>query len=150
MYHQRKYTPIHPEKYEGDPTQVFMRSSWETRFAIKCDHDPSIVKWSSECVVIPYRCPTDNRLHRYFVDFKITVRDRDTKKLKTYLVEVKPHKETLPPTSRGKKRAQYLKEVMTWGKNDAKWKAATEYCKARDWEFVKVTEYELGLKERSK
>lgn len=143
-YHKRKYTPVHPEKYVGDPTDIIMRSSWETRFAIWCDHNPAIIKWSSETTVIPYVCPTDNRYHRYFVDFKIQVKDKNGN-VKTYLVEVKPHKQTQPPATPKRKTKQYINEVMTWGKNDAKWRAAREYCADRGYEFVLITEYELGL-----
>ena len=147
MYHKRKYTPINREKYEGDPTDIIMRSSWETRFAIWCDTNPSIVKWSSESTVIPYKCPTDNRVHRYFVDFKIKVQEASGE-LKTYLVEIKPHAQTMPPQQTSRQTKRYLTEVMTWGKNDAKWKAAKEYCRVRGYEFVILTEYDLGIKDK--
>ena len=133
-----------PEKYEGDPTNIIMRSSWETRFASWCDKNPSILKWCSEETVVPYRCPTDNRLHRYFIDFKIRVKTKDNN-MKTYLVEVKPAKQTQPPVYPGKKTKHYLTESLAFIKNQAKWKAATEYCKDRGYEFVIITENELGL-----
>ena len=145
MYHKRKYNPIHPEKYVGDPTDIIMRSSWETKFAIWCDQNPAVIKWSSETTVIPYVCPTDNRAHRYFVDFKIQVRDKNNQ-LKTYLVEIKPLAQTMPPTPPQRKTKRYITEVMTWGKNDAKWKAARNYCKDRGYEFIILTEKELGIK----
>lgn len=145
MYHKRKYTPIHPEKYIGDPTDIIMRSSWETKFALWCDQNPSVIKWSSETTIIPYKCPTDNRWHRYFVDFKIQVRDR-TGHVKTYLIEIKPAVQTRPPQPASRRTKRYLQEVMTWGKNDAKWKAATEYCKDRGYEFKILTEHDLGIK----
>ena len=88
MYHKRKYTPIFPEKYMGNPANILMRSSWETRFAIWCDKNPQIVKWNSEETIVPYVSPVDNRVHRYFVDFKI-----QTSNNKTYLVEIKPKKQ---------------------------------------------------------
>lgn len=141
MFHKRKFTPVFPEKYVGDPTNIIMRSSWETLFANWCDKNPSIVKWSSEETVVPYRCPTDNHLHRYFVDFKITVATG-----KTYLVEVKPESQTKPPTFPGRKTQRYLTESLTFMKNQAKWKAATEYAKDRGWEFKIITERELGIK----
>ena len=140
MFHKRKFTPVFPEKYAGDPTNVIMRSSWETRFANWCDKNPSIVKWSSEETVIPYRCPTDDRIHRYFVDFKIT-----TNSGKTYIVEVKPSAQTQPPVFPGKRTQRYLMESLTFMKNQAKWKAAEEYAKDRGWEFKIITEYDLGL-----
>lgn len=144
-YHKRKYKPIHPEKYIGDPTNIICRSSWEIKFALWCDHNSAIVEWSSEETVIPYICPTDNRRHRYFVDFKIKVRQPDGT-LKTYLIEVKPYKQTIPPQTPKRKTKQFLTEVMTWGKNDAKWKAARKYCADRGWEFKIITEHELGIK----
>ena len=140
MFHKRKYTPIFPEKYTGDPTNIIMRSSWETMFASWCDKNPSVLKWSSEETIIPYRCPTDNNIHRYYVDFKITVNTG-----KTYLVEVKPYKQTLLPEYPGKRTKRYLLESLTFMKNTAKWEAATNYAKDRGWEFKIITEYELGL-----
>jgi hypothetical protein len=144
MFHKRVYKPINPEKYSGDPTNIIMRSSWETRFATWCDHNPSILKWNSEETIIPYRCPTDNRFHRYFVDFNIQVKQRDGS-IKRYLVEVKPAKQTAPPVFPGRQTKRYLAESMTFIKNQAKWAAAKEYCKDRGWEFKIITEKELGL-----
>lgn len=145
MYHKRKYTPIHPQKYKGDPTDIVMRSSWETKFAVWCDHNPSILEWSSETTIIPYKCPTDDKWHRYFTDFKIKVRDKDGRS-KVYIVEIKPDKQTRPPQAPQRKTGRYLQEVMTWGKNEAKWEAAKEYCADRGWEFIILTEYQLGIK----
>jgi hypothetical protein len=145
MYHKRKYKPIHSEKYKGDPTDIVMRSSWETKFAVWCDHNPAVLEWSSETTIIPYRCPTDNRIHRYFTDFKIKVKDK-TGNVKVYIVEIKPDKQTRPPEIPQRKTKRYLHEVMTWGKNEAKWKAAKDFCKDRGWEFVILTEYQLGIK----
>jgi hypothetical protein len=141
MFHKRKYTPIYPEKYSGDVSNIILRSSWEIRFANWCDKNPSVVKWNSEETVIPYRCPTDDKVHRYFVDFRITVTTG-----KTFLVEVKPMAQTQPPVYPGRRTQRYLTESLTYMKNQAKWKAATEYAKDRGWEFKIITEYELGLK----
>jgi hypothetical protein len=140
MFHKRKYIPVFPEKYTGDTTNIIMRSSWETRFANWCDKNPNILKWSSEETIVPYRCPTDNLIHRYFVDFKIT-----TSVGKTYLVEVKPAAQTQPPVYPGKRTQRYLTESLTYMKNQAKWKAAHEYAKDRGWEFKIITEHELGI-----
>jgi hypothetical protein len=144
MFHKRLYKPIFPEKYTGDPTNIVMRSSWETRFANWCDRNPSVVKWSSEETIIPYRCPTDERVHRYFVDFKIQIKNKEGL-LRTYLVEVKPLKQTMPPVYPGRRTQRYLTESLTFMKNQAKWNAANEYCKDRGWEFKIITENELGL-----
>lgn len=140
MFHKRFYKPVFPEKYAGDPTNIIMRSSWETMFASWCDKNPSVIKWSSEETIIPYRCPTDGKIHRYFVDFKITVKEG-----KTFLVEVKPAKQTLPPVYPGRRTQRYLTESLIFMKNQAKWEAARSYCKDRNWEFKIITEKELGL-----
>ena len=145
MFHKRLYKPLFPEKYTGDPTNIVMRSSWETQFALWCDKNPSVVKWSSEETVVPYRCPTDDRIHRYFIDFKIQIRNKDGI-LKTYLIEVKPAKQTQPPVYPGRNTKRYITESMTFVKNQAKWKAANEYAKDRGYEFKIITEYELGIK----
>ena len=121
-----------------------MRSSWETKFALWCDKNPSVIKWLSEETIIPYRCPTDGRMHRYFVDFKIQVQRKDGV-IKTYLVEVKPLAQTAPPVFPGKRTRRYLTESLTFMKNQAKWEAAEKYCKDRNYEFIIITERELGL-----
>jgi hypothetical protein len=144
MFHKRIYKPLFPEKYAGDPTCIIMRSSWETRFASWCDKNPAVIKWSSEETIIPYRCPTDDKVHRYFVDFKIQIKTKDGL-LKTYLIEVKPAKQTQPPVYPGRNTQRYLTESMAFIKNQAKWKAATDWAKDRGYEFKIITEYELGL-----
>jgi len=112
----------------------------------KLDEHPDVISWGSEEVVIPYRSPIDGRVHRYFVDFIVTTINKQGIK-ETTLIEVKPASQTRPPVlTEGKKNKRYIQEVMTWGVNEAKWKAATEYCKDRGWKFQIFTEKELGLK----
>lgn len=141
MYHKSKYTPMFPEKYVGDPTNIIMRSSWETKFAIWCDKNPAIVKWSSEETVVPYLSPVDGRTHRYFIDFKIQTKDN-----RTFLVEIKPKAQTQQPKKPKRKTKRYLEEVQKYMVNTAKWEYAKSYAKSRDWEFIVLTEYELGIK----
>lgn len=140
MYHKRRYIPMFPEKYTGDTSNIIMRSSWETKFAIWCDKNPQIIKWSSEETIVPYVSPIDGKTHRYFIDFKI-----QTASKKTYLVEIKPMKQTLPPEGK-KKTKRFLAESATYLVNQAKWSSAKRYAQARSWEFIVITEYELGLK----
>lgn len=132
------------EKYTGDPTNIIMRSSWETMFANWCDKNPAVIKWKSEETIIPYRCPTDGKIHRYFVDFQVQVKSKDGMP-KTYLVEVKPFKQTKPPEYPGRQTKKYIAESLTYMKNQAKWKAASEWAKDRGWDFKIITEYELGI-----
>ena len=136
---------MNPEKYIGDPTNIIMRSSWETRFASWCDRNPDVLKWQSEETIVPYRCPTDNKIHRYYIDFRVQVRTKQGN-LKTYLVEIKPDKQTRPPEYPGRKTKRYITESLTFVKNQAKWKAAKSYALDRGWEFMILTENHLGIK----
>lgn len=143
MSYKGRYKPQNPKKYDGDPTNIIYRSLLERRFMVYCDTKSHILKWSSEEVVIPYVSPIDNRYHRYFVDFMIQYRDA-AGSLRTVLVEVKPKSQTSPPKRPdGKLTRRFLNEVKTWGVNEAKWKAANEYCLDRKWEFKIITEKEL-------
>ena len=108
------------------------------------DLNPSIISWASEEVIIPYISPVDNRYHRYFPDFLVKVKTKDGI-LKTMMLEVKPKKQTQQPETRKRITKQYINEVATWGVNQAKWKAAEEYCLDRGWEFKLITEDHLGL-----
>ncbi len=112
------------------------------------DEHPDVLEWSSEEIIIPYRSPIDRKLHRYYPDFLVKKRNRNGV-VETVLIEVKPLAQTQPPTlmetKNNKPTRRYIKEVMTWGVNSAKWKAAEEYCKDRKWKFVIITERELGI-----
>ena len=140
-----KYKPINPNKYLGDPTNIVYRSSWERQCMLYFDKNENVVKWGSEEIVIPYRSPLDNKIHRYFVDFIIKVKTKDGA-IQTSLIEVKPFQQTQPPKIQKRKTKRYLNEVTTFLTNEAKWIAAQEYCKDRKWKFEIITENELGRK----
>lgn len=145
MAYKGKFSPKNYSKYKGDSTNIVYRSLWELRVMKYLDDNPAIVEWGSEELAIPYICPTDNRRHRYFPDFIVKVRKADGT-VQTMILEVKPQKETKEPKKRKRVTKQYITEVATWGKNQAKWKAATEYCADRGWIFKLITESELGIK----
>jgi len=109
-----------------------------------CDREENVLEWGSEEIIIPYRCPTDGRVHRYYPDFYVKVRDKDGS-LKKYIVEVKPKKQTKPPKTPQRKTKKYLQEVNTFMKNTAKWKAAKNYCDDRRMDFLILTEDHLGI-----
>jgi hypothetical protein len=132
-----RYKVENPMKYKGDHTSVIYRSSWELYTCKWCDRTPDVVEWSSEEVVIPYICGTDNRAHRYFMDFYVKYRSGEI-----CIIEVKPAKQTKPPAGK-RKTKQYLNEVTTYVKNASKWKAAEDYAATRGWKFVIWTEHEL-------
>lgn len=153
MARKGRYKPINPKKYQGDPTNIVWRSQWEALLMRYLDTHPHVVSWSSEEVVIPYISPKDNRYHRYFVDFKVTMKKGEI--VETVLIEVKPFAQTQEPNfskakklKNGKPTQRYYNEVATFSINTAKWKAAREYCADRGWHFLIFTEYELGLKKR--
>lgn len=135
MAYKGRFTPKNFQKYSGDPTNITYRSLWERQVFKWLDDQSMVTKWSSEEVIIPYICKTDGKPHRYFVDIKMTLADG-----RTFLVEVKPKKETTPPKKPTKKSRRYITEVMTYAKNQAKWEAAEEYAKDRGWKFEVWTE----------
>lgn len=145
MAYQGYFKPKNPQKYKGDPTNIVYRSSWELKLMLFLDSRPEIVQWSSEEIVIPYISPIDGKYHRYFPDFIVTKINKQGKK-ETTLIEVKPLAQTKPPKKSNKITKKYITEVKTWGVNEAKWKAANEYCKDRGWTFQIFTEENLGIK----
>ena len=136
------YKPSYPEKYQGNPNNIICRSSWERRFCHYCDHNPDIVSWASEEFCIKYISPVDNRIHRYFPDYLIKVKEQSGN-IKTYVIEVKPKKQTVAPKKKSRVTKTYLNECRTYAVNQAKWKAAEEWCKDRLLEFKIITEEDL-------
>ena len=132
-----RYKVKNPKKYEGDPTSVIYRSLWERNAFRWCDEATSVKSWSSEEVVIPYYYEVDKKYHRYFMDLKIVLESG-----KTVLVEIKPFKETKPPTG-NRRTKRYITEGFTYVKNQNKWEAAAEYAADRGWDFQIWTEKEL-------
>ena len=138
MAYKGRFSPRNPQKYNGDASNIIYRSSWECRIMDSFDKRPDVLSWSSEEMAIPYISPVDGKRHRYFPDFIVKVRTKDGN-IKTMMVEVKPEKQSKPPQVKKRVTKQYIQEVMTWGVNRAKWKAALEYCKDRKWEFIVMT-----------
>lgn len=68
MAYSGKYIPANPQKYKGDVSKIVFRSLWERQVFKWCDSNDHLEWWSSEELVIEYRCMTDNRMHRYFPD----------------------------------------------------------------------------------
>ena len=140
-----KYSPSFPSKYKGDYTNIICRSSWERKFCRWCDLNENILQWGSEEFHIPYVSPVDRRVHKYYPDYLIKVKEKDDR-IKTYVVEVKPYKQTRPPKTPKRKTKSYLTECVTYAVNQAKWKAAKEFCEDHRIEFKVVTEKELGIR----
>ena len=144
MAYKGKYYPSFPRKYKGDPTNIIYRSLWERKFMVYCDKNQNILEWASEEIAIPYRSPIDNRVHRYFPDFYMKLKETNGK-IKNYVIEVKPAKQTKPPAKPKRQTKGYIREAYEYAKNQAKWKMAKEFCADRQWGFKVVTEKELGI-----
>lgn len=143
MPYSGRFIPENPKKYNGDPSNIIWRSTWEFRVMKYLDQNPSVIWWSSEELPIKYYSPIDNKIHRYFPDFIVKLKRRDGTVM-TYVLEVKPEHQTKQPTQK-KKTKRYIEESMTYVINQSKWKAATEFCKDHGWEFKILTEKDLGI-----
>ena len=143
-YKQGKYRPVNREKYSGKHIPEY-RSSWELKFFKWCDKNTNVLQWSSESTIVPYKSPIDNKLHRYYVDGAVTIKEGS--KIKKYLVEIKPASQTRPPVeSKRKKKSTLLYEKMMYVVNQAKWSAARQFAHKKDIEFIILTENELNIK----
>ncbi len=139
-----RYRVLNPSKYKGNLSEIVYRSSWELKFMRWCDTNASVLEWGSETIVIPYKSPVDNKFHRYFVDFYVKIKNKENKIIK-YLVEIKPDKFTKPPQIPKKQTKKFIQEVFQYGTNQAKWKAADEFCQDRGMKFLILTEHDLGI-----
>jgi hypothetical protein len=138
QFKQGIYHPINPDKLIGASTATY-RSSFELKFFKFCDLNPNIIKWGSESIAIPYISPIDRRLHHYYIDNIVIIKEGD--KIGKYLVEIKPKNQTLPPTeSKRKKHSTLLYEQIMFAKNTAKWSAARKFCEAKGYKFLILTE----------
>jgi hypothetical protein len=142
-YKQGYFTPLIPSRYKGSFPLIY-RSSLELKFFRWCDSSSSpVIEWTSESYVIPYQSPLDGKIHRYFCDNSITLKDKTGVEHK-YLIEIKPKRKTVPPTeSKKKSTSTILFEKCEWVKSRAKWKAAEEYALKKNMRFIILTEEDL-------
>ena len=144
MAYKGKYIPINPKKYVGNSSQVIYRSLWERKLMVYCDRNEKVVEWGSEEVIVPYRSPWDGKMHRYFPDFYMKVKQGNGA-YKKFIIEVKPKAQCKEPIKTPKRKTRkWYKEVQTWGINQAKWKSAIDYCENRGMEFKILTEDHLN------
>ena len=143
MAYKGRYNPVNPKKYKGNSQNIIYRSLWERKFMVYCDTNDKVLEWGSEEIIIPYISPWDGKVHRYFPDFYIKVK-QSSGDLKKFIIEVKPKKQTRPPKPVVRKTKRWIKEVKTFGINEAKWKHATKWCKDNDMEFKILTEDHLN------
>ena len=137
------YKPKNISKYNGDYRKIVYRSGLELKFMRYLDGNDSILKWSSEEIAIPYVSPFDGKVHRYYPDFLVKVRKGQMTEIR--VIEIKPSKFLKPPKEGKRKTKSYLYEVREWGRNNAKWNAAQDYCEKRGWLFDIWTEKTLRM-----
>ena len=111
--------------------------------ALPIYENPAVIWWASEELSIRYRSPIDQRIHRYFPDFIVRIK-RKAGLEKTLVIEIKPHKQTLKPVQK-RKTKRFISEAATYAVNQEKWRAADIFCQEQGWEFLVLTEKDLGI-----
>lgn len=131
-----KFTPKNPEKYVGNKQPTY-RSSWEWAFMNFCDSHPSVHKWASEAINIPYRNPLTGKHTIYVPDFFIQYVDKKGK-MYTEIIEIKPkNQQVLENVGRSRERqAQFVV-------NQAKWASANAWCKKQGLKFRVLNETDI-------
>lgn len=99
---------------------LFFRSGMELEFYKILENKKDVLKYNAEPIEIDYQY--EGSSHKYIPDILVEYQDN-----KKELWEIKPKSQTKLP------------------KNQAKWQAANEYCKRRNWDFLVLTERGLRL-----
>ena len=116
------------DSFKNEP--IIYRSGLELQFIQYCENNPSIIKWASEPIEIPYFCRLDQKEHKYYPDYIL-----ENKQGNKVIVEVKPYNQTVKPDMTD---TVWLKEA--WVKNIDKWTAAKEFADKHNMKFIIVTE----------
>jgi hypothetical protein len=162
---QGYYKVQNKDKYVGDPNLVVYRSSWEMAFCKWCDYSPSVIRWSSEPIKIPYydrvskleECkklgldPNNPRnwvVKNYNTDFWVEV-DKGENVVEKWFVEVKPKHKLIKPTPPPK--GAKLKDIKSFNArakeyliNEAKFAALKEWASRHNTKFYIFTEDTLS------
>ena len=135
-FKQGYFVPKNPEKYVGNVEKIRYMSSWELQFDQFLDGNPNVLKWSSEEVAIPYKKPTDGKIHKYYPDILVCYKNKAGAEI-WELIEIKPLSQTKPSRSRNRKTNLY--ETLTLAVNMAKWEAAGAWCKMQQQNGMNIT-----------
>ena len=146
MAYSGRYLPTNPKKYRGNPSRIIYRSLWERKLMGYCDRNEKVLEWGSEEVIIPYLSPWDNKIHRYFPDFYMKVK-QNSGGVKKFIIEVKPKYQCKPPAKNPKRKTKkWYNDVRNYVINEAKWKSANDFCQDNGMEFKILTEDHLNPK----
>ena len=145
-FRQGVYRPENKEKCLNTSPVIF-RSNLELKLMKILDFNANVIKWSSEQIIIPYEKPGPvKKMARYFTDAYVEIKIGEI--IKKLIIEIKPERQTIRPVpSKRKKQSTILYESLAYAINDAKWKAAKEYAKKKDMEFIIITEKNIDFLE---
>lgn len=131
-FHQGIVDPRRCRKYftscKDEP--IIFRSGLEYQFIQFCENSPTVAKWASEVLKIPYFSRLDNKQCNYYPDYVI-----ENSKGVRCVVELKPYSQTVKPDLTD---SAWLKEQ--WVKNVDKWNAAKKFCDENGLKFIIITE----------
>lgn len=131
-----RYLPLNPQKYKGLQVPIY-KSDLERRTMIFLDTSNAIVEWTYEPQAIKYYDPIHKKLRRYYIDFTCVVKQGSV--YKTVWLEVKSLCECQKPSSKASQQTQ-----ITWIINQAKWQAAQQLAKVKNYEFHVINETQLN------
>ena len=163
-YLHEKYQLKFPEKYIGDTRLIIFRSGWELAFCRWADSSPSIIRWSSEPIRIPYydrvskleECkkygldpnnPVNWEVKYYHTDYWIEV-DKQNGTTEKMFIEIKPSdqlRKPVPPNDSAPLKEQriFVNKAKAYLINEAKWKAMTAWAEKSGARFYVFTEKTL-------
>jgi hypothetical protein len=142
-FKQGFYAPKNPSKYIGKLDNIIFRSGLELKLFRWADNNVNVLEWNSEEFAIPYFDSLQRKNRKYFIDSYVKIKEGD--KIKKYLIEVKPWKQTQEPkATKNKKKSNLLYEQVAWKNNCDKWAFAKEFAKKHGMDFIIITEKELN------
>lgn len=131
-------------KMKDNDCYIQYKSSLERIAFCYADLNPRVTKFSIEPFNIPYVKPTDNKVHRYFIDMLLVFETGEK-----FLVEIKSYGETIPPNPPKIKNAnsmiRYQEALETFMTNQAKWTQAKQFAEQRGFKFIVLTEKQLKI-----
>lgn len=131
-----KYLPLNPQKYKGTQLPIY-KSDLERRMMLYLDTTNAVIEWIYEPQSIKYFDPIHKKTRRYYIDFTAIVKQGNV--FKTVWLEIKPLCECKKPSSNAKIQTQ-----ITWIINQAKWQAARQLAKIKNYEFHVINETQLN------
>ena len=111
-----RFKPSNPKKYQGDPNNIILEVPGKESSATGVIRTITSSDGHQKSSAFLYLSPVDHRVHRYFPDYLIEVKEKGGK-VKKYVVEVKPKKQTMPPKKRSRVTQSYINEVKTYEVN---------------------------------